>query len=120
MRLESSVTSLSWIPQGAVEGFNRLSFGLGVAHFDPPPPEVLGDMDELQADDRFRFANRLAAWIEVEDGRIVDAGQSGGGRINVTSPISRSDPGPAGRAWRRAVPAVRRRPAGGDRRQAGG
>jgi hypothetical protein len=42
MRIESSVTSLSWIPQGAVEGFNRLSFGLGVAHFDPPPPEVLG------------------------------------------------------------------------------
>jgi hypothetical protein len=33
MRFESSVTSLSWIPQGAVEGFNRLSFGLGVAHF---------------------------------------------------------------------------------------
>jgi hypothetical protein len=84
MRLESSVTSLSWIQQGAVEGFNRLSFGLGVAHFDPPPPEVLGDLDELQAHDRFRFANRLAAWIEVKGGRIVDAGHSGGGRINVT------------------------------------
>jgi hypothetical protein len=84
MRIKSSVTSLSWIPQGAVEGFNRLSFGLGVAHFDPPPPEVLGDLDELQADDRFRFANRLKAWIEVQDGRIVDAGQSGGGHINVT------------------------------------
>jgi Cyclic nucleotide-binding domain len=84
MRIESSVTSLSWIPLGAVEGFNRLSFGLRVAHFDPPPPEVLGDLDELAANDRFRFANRLAAWIEVEDGRIVDAGQNGGGRINVT------------------------------------
>jgi hypothetical protein len=84
MRIESSVTSLSWIPQGAVEGFNRLSFGLGVAHFDPPPPEVLGDLDELQAHDRFRFANRLEAWIEVQDGRIVGAGQRGGGRINVT------------------------------------
>jgi hypothetical protein len=79
MRIESSVTSLSWIPMGAVEGFNRLSFGLGVAHFDPPPPEVLGDLDELQADDRFRFANRLEAWIEVQD-----AAQRGGGRINVT------------------------------------
>ena len=84
MRIESSVTSLSWIPQGAVEGFNRLSFGLGVAHYDLPPPEVLGDLDELEATDRFRFANRLAAWIEVQDGRIVNAGQSGGGRINVT------------------------------------
>jgi hypothetical protein len=84
MRIESSVTSLSWIPLGAVEGFNRLSFGLRVAHYDPPPPELLGDLDELQATDRFRFANRLEAWIEVRDGRIVDAGQRGGGRVNVT------------------------------------
>ena len=78
------MTSLSWIPQGAVEGFNRLSFGLRVAHFDPPPPEMLGDLDELQTTDRFRFANRLEAWIKVQDGRIVDAGQNGGGRVNVT------------------------------------
>jgi hypothetical protein len=38
MRIESSMTSLSWIPLGATEGFNRLSFGLRVAHYDPPPP----------------------------------------------------------------------------------
>jgi len=84
MRIESSVTSLSWIPQGAVEGFFRLPFGLRVAHFDPPPPELLGDLDDLQAHDRFRFVNRLEAWIEVQDGRIVDAGQGGRGRVNVT------------------------------------
>ena len=84
MRIESSVTSLSWIPLGAVEGFFRLPFELGVAHYDPPPPEVLGDLDELQAQGRFRFANRLEAWVEVQDGRIVDAGQGGGGRSNVT------------------------------------
>jgi hypothetical protein len=47
MGIESSVTSLSWIPLGAVEGFNRLSFGLRVAHYDPPPPDTLGDLDEL-------------------------------------------------------------------------
>jgi hypothetical protein len=47
MRFESSVTSVSWIPQGAVEGYFRLPFELGVAHYDPPPPEVLGDLDEL-------------------------------------------------------------------------
>ena len=41
MRIESSVSSLSWLPLGAVEGFNRLTFGLlRVAHFDPPPPEA--------------------------------------------------------------------------------
>jgi hypothetical protein len=84
MRIVSSVTSLSWIPQGAVEGFFRLPFEFGVAHYDPPPPELLGDLEELQAHDRFRFVNRLEAWIEVQDGRIMDAGQSGGGRINVT------------------------------------
>jgi Cyclic nucleotide-binding domain len=84
MRIESSVTSLSWIPQGAVEGIFRLPFELGVTHYDPPPPEVLGDLDELQATDRFRFVNRLQGWIEVQDGRVVAAGQSGGGRINVT------------------------------------
>jgi hypothetical protein len=48
MRIESSMTSLSWIPLGATEGFNRLSFGLRVAHYDPPPPDVLGDLDELK------------------------------------------------------------------------
>jgi hypothetical protein len=85
MRIESSVTSLSWIPLGATEGFHRVTFGLlRVAHFDPPPPEVLGDLDELEAADRFRMVNRLEGWIEVRDGRIVDLGQGGGGRINVT------------------------------------
>ena len=85
MRIESSVTSLSWIPLGATEGFHRITFGLlRVAHFDPPPPEVLGDLDELEAADRVRMVNRLEGWIEVQDGRVVDAGQGGGGRINVT------------------------------------
>jgi hypothetical protein len=68
MHIASSVTSLSWIPQGAVEGFNGLSFGLRVAHYDPPPSEAFGDLDQLQATDRFRFVNRLEAWIEVQDG----------------------------------------------------
>jgi hypothetical protein len=44
MRIESSVTSLSWIPLGATEGFTRLPFGLRVAHYDPPPPEALDDL----------------------------------------------------------------------------
>jgi Cyclic nucleotide-binding domain len=85
MRIESSVTSLSWIPLGATEGFNRLTFGLlRIAHYDLPPPEVLGDLDELVGAGRVRFANRLEAWIEVQDGRIVDAGQRGSGRSGVT------------------------------------
>jgi Cyclic nucleotide-binding domain len=87
MRIESSVTSVSWIPKGATEGFNRLTFGLlRVAHFDPPPPDVLGDgdLDQLLEAGRVRFVNRLEAWVEVQDGRIVDAGQGGGGRSGRT------------------------------------
>ncbi len=40
-------------------------------------------LEVLRGADRFRFANRLRGWIEVEDGRIV--GQSGGGMIGATT-----------------------------------
>lgn len=85
MRIESSVTSLSWIPSEAVTGMTRLPFDMGVAHYDPPPPDVLGDLDELRRADRFRFANQLRAWIEVEDGKVVDWGHAGGGVIGSTT-----------------------------------
>jgi Cyclic nucleotide-binding domain len=86
LRIESSVTSLSWIPLGAMEGAGtELPFRLGIAHYDPPPPERLEDLEALKAADRFRFANELRAWIEVEDGRIVDYGHSGGGHIGSTT-----------------------------------
>ncbi len=74
MRIESSALTLSWIPSEAVTGANKTMFESGVAHYDDPPPDVVDDLEELRATDRFRFANRLHAWIEVEDGRIVDAG----------------------------------------------
>jgi hypothetical protein len=41
--------------------------GAGFTHYDDPPPDVVGDIDELRAADRFRFANVLRAWIEVDD-----------------------------------------------------
>ena len=86
MRVESSVVSISWIPSDAVKGMPKVPFEVGVAHYDDPPPEQLGpmDLDRLTAEDAFRESNELRAWIEVEDGRIVDAGYSGGGRIGVT------------------------------------
>jgi cyclic nucleotide-binding protein len=83
VRVESSVTSLSWIPREAVRGIAKLPFGV-IAHYDPPPPEVLEDLEGLRAADRFRFANELRAWVEVEDGRIVTWGQEGGGSIGAT------------------------------------
>ena len=91
MRIESSVISLSWIPLGAMEGAGtELAFRLGIAHYDPPPPEVLEDLEALKVADRFRFANDLRAWIEVDDGRIVDYGHAGGGLIGATTSAGES------------------------------
>ena len=83
MRIESSVTAISWIPSDAIEGMPTLPFELGVARYDDPPPEHFeeGDQERLRAEDRFREANRLAAWIDVEDGRIVGHGYEGNGLI---------------------------------------
>ena len=79
MRIERAVTSLSWIPSEAVGGAMKMSFELGLTHYDQPPPERLDDLEALRAADRFRFANQLRAWIEVDDdGTITDAGYSGG------------------------------------------
>ncbi|MEZ5322835.1 MAG: cyclic nucleotide-binding domain-containing protein [Microthrixaceae bacterium] len=85
MRHHSSVTSLSWIPSEAVTGLNKAVFDTGFTHYDDPPPDVIDDLEALRDEDRFRFANRLAAWIEVEDGRIVDAGYDGGCLMGATT-----------------------------------
>src|SRR5579862_4087803 len=74
MRHTSSVTSVSWIPSEAVEGLSKPIFELGVTHYDDPPPDQIDDLARWRSTDRFRFANHLAAWIEVEDGAVVDAG----------------------------------------------
>jgi hypothetical protein len=81
MRIESSVTSVSWIPSEAVAGATKLPFEKGIAHYDDPPADQIDDLDEWQRQGRFRFANRLKGWIEVDGGRVVGHGQSGGGLI---------------------------------------
>jgi hypothetical protein len=78
MRYEAVATSLSWIPSEAVTGLNKTIFESGFTHYDDPPPDVIDDILALRDSDRFRFANRLSAWVSVEDGRIVDAGYTGG------------------------------------------
>jgi Cyclic nucleotide-binding domain len=86
MRVESSVTSLSWIPSEAVRGATRVAFDAGFTHYDDPPPDVIEDLEELRKADRFRFANLLSAWIEVDDnGKITGHGYSGGGRMGSTT-----------------------------------
>ena len=85
MRIESSVTSISWIPIEAVEGLTGVAFDIGFAHYDLPPPPVLEDLDAMRQADRFRFANELRAWVEVVDGGIVNYGHLGHGYLGSTT-----------------------------------
>ena len=44
MRVESSVTSVSWIPSEAVSGaILKGTFDSGITSYDDPPPDVLDD-----------------------------------------------------------------------------
>ena len=47
VRIDSSVTSLSWIPSEAVTGLNKAIFGTGFTHYDDPPPDVIDDLEAL-------------------------------------------------------------------------
>ena len=81
MRIESSVTAVSWVPLDCVEGGQRLQFHLGAAQYDDPPPDHLEDLPSLLAAGRVRLANQLRGFVEVADGRIVAYGQSGQGHV---------------------------------------
>jgi hypothetical protein len=78
MRVESSVTSLSWIPSEAVTGVMKASFATGLSHYDQPPAAELGDLEALRDADAFRFANVLGAWADFDGTRVVSHGQEGG------------------------------------------
>lgn len=78
MRVESRVTSLSWIPSEAAKGMLRTGFSTHVAEYDDPPPDVIDDAAVGSDAYRVRFANRLRAWAEFENGRVVAHGWSGG------------------------------------------
>jgi hypothetical protein len=84
-RVESSVTAISWIPSEAIEGLSKIPFEFGLTHYDEPPPDQLEDLEELRKSDRFREANELRAFVEVEDGRIVGHGHLGQGHIGATT-----------------------------------
>ena len=85
MRLTAEATCLSWIPRTAVEGAFKVPFGLGVAHYDEPPPDLSPDVEALLSADAIRFANQLRAWIDFEGGRICGHGMTGGGRLGSTT-----------------------------------
>jgi hypothetical protein len=65
----------------------KIGFISGLTHYDEPPPDRIAGVDDLEklfAAERLRFANRLSAWIEVQDGHVVDAGYGGRGYISRT------------------------------------
>ena len=86
IRIEDSVTSLSWIPREAIEGLPKIPFEVNATRYDEPPPDRLteGDLETLLDAGRFRFVNRLRAWAEIEDGKIVRYGHEGQSLIGKT------------------------------------
>ena len=75
-----------------MRGLVRTSFDAGFTHYDAPPPATIdlgeGGLEELRTNDRFRFANVLRGWVEVDDGRIVAAGYGdGSGRLMGTTTV---------------------------------
>jgi hypothetical protein len=91
MRIERSITTVSWIPSDLLEGMGKIATRMKMAHHDPPPPDPLGAdvpaaIEDLRANDRFRFANQLRAYIDVDDdGHITGCGYCGGGVIGATT-----------------------------------
>jgi hypothetical protein len=91
MRIERSITTVSWIPSDIMEGLGKMATRMKMAHDDPPPPDSLGSdvpaaLEELRSKDRFRFANELRAYVDVDDaGCITGHGYSGGGMIGATT-----------------------------------
>lgn len=81
MRIEASVTSISWIPSETIGGLLKAPFVVGAMHYDEPPSDSLGDVELLHARAQFRFANHLKGSIEVEDERVVGASHIGRGYI---------------------------------------
>src|ERR1035438_756653 len=112
MRYQSSVTSLSWIPSEAIQGGTRLPFDVGMAHYDPAPPDEIEDLDALRTADRFRFANRLSASIQVNaSGEIIGASYTGAGMIGSTTVKL----GPVSKVFEAvALPDIKMKPVYGD------
>lgn len=77
MRLQTTVVSMSWIPSDSLRGALKTGMDLRLSHWDDPLPDHVEDAAEVHRlcrEDRFRFANLLSAWVEVDGDRIVDAG----------------------------------------------
>ena len=113
MRHTATVTSVSWIPSDSLTGALKTGMDLRLSHWDKPLPDTLSGPDELHElcrHDKFRFANLLAVWVEVEDGRVVDAGLDPGSGLVMGATTVRV--GKIGATFRAApLPVLRPEPA---------
>ncbi|PZR97596.1 MAG: hypothetical protein DLM70_19050 [Chloroflexi bacterium] len=48
MRIEASVTSISWIPFASIEGLTKIPFEMGICKYDDPPRQTLRDFKRNQ------------------------------------------------------------------------
>jgi hypothetical protein len=77
MRVQATVVSMSWIPTDSLKGALKTGMDLRLSHWDVPLPDHVESAErvrEMSVQDKFRFANVLSGWAEVEDGRVVDHG----------------------------------------------
>ena len=113
MRHTATVTSVSWIPSDSLRGALKTGMDLRLSHWDKPLPDTLSGPDELHElcrHDKFRFANLLSVWAEVEDGRVVDAGLDPGSGLVMGATTVRV--GKIGATFRAApLPVLRSEPA---------
>ena len=83
---ESSVTAISWIPSEAISGCrSSRSSSASATTTSRRPTASRRATSSGCATDRFREANHLKAWIEVEDKAIVGYGHEGGGLVGSTA-----------------------------------
>ena len=85
MRIDGSVTSISWVPADAVERDAKAELQLGTSRADEAPPADLGPDIDATLDavgDRYRFANHLRGFAEFDDdGEVRCYGDQGSGRL---------------------------------------
>lgn len=71
MRIDARMFSISWIPSEAIAGHMRIPMDVGIGHYDDPPPDHVDDLELLNREGRYRFANLLEASIEVDDAGAI-------------------------------------------------
>ena len=85
MRVEGSVTTISWVPAEAIERDAKAGLRLGRSPADAAPPADLGPDIAATLDalgDRYRFANHLRGFAEFDDdGEVRRYGEQGSGRL---------------------------------------